>query len=62
MVFLHYDMHLSTAVDFSDPTIKGDFLNIDGHHYVMCDPTFLGARIGMSMPQYKDKKPEVYRR
>lgn len=62
VVFLHYDMHLSTAVDFSDPTIKGDFLNIDGHHYVMCDPTFLGARIGMSMPQYKDKKPEVYRR
>lgn len=62
VVFLHYDMHLSTAVDFGDPTIKGDFLNIDGHHYVMCDPTFIGARIGMSMPQYKDKKPEVYRR
>ncbi len=62
VVLLHYDMHLSTAVDFGDPTIKGDFLNIDGRHYVMCDPTLIGACIGMSMLQYKDKKPEVYRR
>lgn len=62
VVLLHYEKHLSTAVDFGDPTIQGDAMNIDGHHYVMCDPTFIGARIGMSMPMYRGIKPEVYRR
>lgn len=62
VVLLHYPQHLSTAVDFRDPTIQGDAMNIDGHHYVMCDPTFIGARIGMTMPQYAGQKPEVHRR
>ena len=61
VVLLHYDGHLSTAIDFRDPTIKGDAINIDGHHYVMCDPTFIGAPIGMSMPNYRNQQPIVYK-
>lgn len=61
VALLHYPNHISTAVDFRDPTIKGDAINIDGHHYVMCDPTFIGAQIGMSQPQYRDIRPEVYK-
>ncbi len=61
VVLLHYPNHLSTAVNFNDPTAKGDFLTIDGKHYVVCDPTFSGAPVGMSMPQYASAKPEIYR-
>lgn len=61
VVLLHYPNHLSTAVDFGDPTIKGDAISLDSHHYVMCDPTYIGARIGMTMDQYRGVMPEVYR-
>ncbi len=61
VVLLHYPNHLSTAVDFGDPTIKGDAISLDGRHYVMCDPTYIGARIGMTMDQYRGVMPEVYR-
>lgn len=61
VVLLHYPNHVSTAVDFRNPTIKGDAININGSHYVMCDPTFVGATIGMSMPTYRGVQPEVYK-
>jgi len=61
VVLLHYPNHLSTAVNFGDPTVKGDFLLVDGKHYVVCDPTFIGARIGQSMPQYTSVRPEVFK-
>jgi len=47
VVLLHYPQHLATAVHFNE-TIQGDYLMIDGKKFLICDPTFLGASVGMS--------------
>lgn len=60
VVLLHYPAHLAAAVDFGDPTVKGDYFNLGGKHYVVCDPTFIGAPVGMCMPQYRGVQPEIF--
>lgn len=60
VILLHYPGHLATAVRFNEE-VSGDFLNLINGRYVVCDPTYIGAGIGMSMPQFKDAKIEVER-
>lgn len=60
VVLLYYPGHLATAVCFADDT-QGDYLTIDGHKYIVCDPTYIGASIGETMPQYKQTPAEVVR-
>lgn len=50
-VGLNYDGHVSTAVQLSEET-EGDYLEFRGARYWACDPTYLGASVGMSMPEY----------
>jgi hypothetical protein len=57
-VLLHYPGHLATAVHFSEE-VSGDYLIIDGKKFVVCDPTYVGARIGMAMDQCKLEKAQV---
>lgn len=52
VVLLHYPGHLATAVCF-DTEVYGDYMQIDGKRYVVCDPTYINADIGQSMPQFK---------
>lgn len=33
--------------------------NIDGRNYLICDPTYIGADLGMAMPQLKSVAIEV---
>ncbi|MCM1151954.1 MAG: hypothetical protein NC209_04855 [Alistipes sp.] len=58
VVLLHYPEHLATAVCFGDDT-SGDYMKIDGHRYIVCDPTYIGATIGQAMPQYKQAMAEI---
>ena len=58
VVLVHYPGHLAAAVHF-DEAISGDYLNIDGKRYTICDPTYINADIGESMPQYKQAKVKV---
>ena len=58
VVLLHYPKHLATAVRFKEE-VNGDYLMIDGVKYVICDPTYIGARIGMCMPEFKQVSPIV---
>jgi hypothetical protein len=60
VVGLHYPGHIATAVRFSEK-VPGDQLVIGGKSYVICDPTFINADIGMAMPQFKTVTPEVIR-
>lgn len=53
IVLLYYPGHLATAVCFDTEEIYGDYLQIDGRRYTVCDPTYINANIGQSMPQYK---------
>jgi len=60
VVLLHYPNHLSTAVRFNE-NVEGDYLMIDNQKYTLCDPTYIGADIGMEMPIFQNTKPEVVR-
>ena len=52
IVFLHYEGHLATAVAF-DEDISGDHIKANGRKYLVCDPTYINAPIGMEMPDVK---------
>ena len=49
VVLVYYPGHLATAVKFPIE-IPGDFLELDSGRYLVCDPTYIGASIGMTMP------------
>lgn len=51
VVLIDYPGHIATAVHF--PTeVKGESVIYNGKRYVICDPTCLGASIGVEMPDY----------
>ncbi len=58
VVLLEYPNHLATAVKF-DTDVKGDYVMAAGQKYTVCDPTYIGAGIGMAMPTFKGVKPKV---
>lgn len=60
VVLLHYPGHLATAVQFKHD-VKGDYLHINGMKYVVCDPTYIGASVGMSMPGFKNVAAKIVR-
>lgn len=60
VIGLQYEGHLATAVCFGDDTgITGDMFSYKGKKYYVCDPTYINASIGMTMPQFKDKMPKI---
>ena len=59
VVLLNYPNHIATAVCFGSDDVKGDYFNISGKRYVVCDPTYIGASIGRSMPNFKGVSPKL---
>ena len=51
VVLVNYPHHLATAVCFNE-NIKGDYLTVEGKRYLICDPTYINACIGETMPMY----------
>ena len=49
VILVYYPGHLATAVGFNED-VSGEYLMYNGRKYVVCDPTFVGAPIGKSMP------------
>jgi hypothetical protein len=58
VVLLYYPGHLATAVHFNE-AVQGDYLMIDDKKFLFCDPTYLGADIGMAMSEFKQVKAQV---
>lgn len=48
-ILVYYPGHLASAVCF-DSDVSGDYIEYRGKRYVVCDPTYIGAKIGMTMP------------
>ena len=48
VVLVFYPGHLATAVCFTED-VKGDYITIEGKKYVICDPTYIGAPVGLTM-------------
>ena len=55
---LEYPDHVSLGIKFTKP-IQGDFVIFNGEKYYICDPTYIGAKIGMAMDFMKDQNPRV---
>lgn len=48
-VLVYYPGHLAAAVHFAEE-VRGDRFQLEDTDYVVCDPTYIGASVGMSMP------------
>lgn len=58
VVLLDYPNHVATAVCFSEQ-VEGDYIMVGRKKYIICDPTYIGATIGMAMPQFKSVSAKV---
>jgi len=58
VIGLDYPGHVATAVKFKD-NINGDSVTYQGKRYIICDPTYINANLGMCMPSYKSTEPIV---
>ena len=61
VVLLDYHDHVATAVRMLDDEVSGDYYEVDGKRYVVCDPTFIGAGVGVSQPAYRKEKAQIVR-
>jgi len=52
---LKYPNHMATAVLIKDK-IKGDYVSLNHKEYIVADPTYVNAALGMSMPKFKGSK------
>lgn len=60
VVLVHYPgRHLATAVHFRDSSVSGDYILVDNEKYLLCDPTYMGAKLGMGMPQLKNVSVKI---
>lgn len=58
VALVYYPGHLATAVCFKED-VQGDYLTIAGRRFVICDPTYINAPVGKSMPGLDRNSIEV---
>lgn len=58
VALVYYPGHLATAVCF-ETNVQGDYFMIAGRRFVICDPTYINAPIGKSMPGLDNNSIEV---
>ncbi|MBC8384315.1 MAG: hypothetical protein H8E57_02215 [Candidatus Cloacimonetes bacterium] len=58
VVGLDYPGHIATAVKFHS-ALEGDFVMYKNEKYIICDPTYINADLGMAIPQYKSIQPDI---
>lgn len=51
-VLLYYPGHIAAAVAFTD-NVSGDYVEVDGRRFVVCDPTYINSSVGDAMPQFR---------
>jgi hypothetical protein len=49
VALVYYPGHLATAVCFSSP-VAGDYITVDDRRFTICDPTYINAPVGRTMP------------
>lgn len=58
VILVYYPGHLATAVKFEEQ-LKGDYIQLGSDKYLVCDPTYIGACIGMTMPDMDNNSAKV---
>lgn len=56
---LEYPDHVALAVELPSE-IKGDYVRFEGRKFYMCDPSYIGARVGMTMPRYRNVPAKIW--
>ena len=58
VILVFYPGHLATAVEFDTP-VDGDYINLNDKRFTICDPTYIGAPIGATMPKMDNYTAKV---
>lgn len=58
VLLVYYPGHLATAVCFTEK-VSGDYILLDNRKYVVCDPTYIGAPVGITMPDMDNNTAKV---
>ncbi len=57
-ILVSYPHHLACAVQFKSQ-VDGDYVNLSGNRFVITDPTYIGAKVGRTMPDMDNKTANV---
>lgn len=57
-ILIYYPGHLASDVNFTNP-VNGDYINVNGNKFVVCDPTYIGASVGHTMPDMDNNSAKV---
>lgn len=57
-IALAFPGHVTLAVNFPGK-LDGSFVKYKGENYYVCDPTYIGSRCGMLMPEFENVNPEI---
>ena len=58
VVLLYYPGHLAAAVAFNE-NVKGDYLIYKNRKYIVCDPTYINAGVGRTMPDMNNNEAQI---
>lgn len=58
VILVFYPGHLATAVAFTT-NVDGDYIDMSGKRYTICDPTYIGAPVGATMPDMDNKTAKI---
>ena len=58
VALVYYPGHLAAAVAFKGQ-VEGDWFNYNGRRYVVCDPTYINAPVGLTMPGMDNKTAKI---
>lgn len=62
VILLDYPGHVAAAVCMDEEEeVKGAYVRLDEKKYIICDPTYVNAKVGQLMPSCKSKRPKVIR-
>ena len=57
-VLVYYPGHLASAIAIPGDA-KGDYLMVNGTRFMICDPTYIGASVGHTMPDMDNAQAKV---
>lgn len=57
-ILIYYPGHLASAVQFTE-SVSGDYIMLSGRKYIVTDPTYIGASVGMTMPNMNNQTAKV---
>ena len=58
VIGIEYPGHVATAVHFNSE-VEGDFVIYKNEKYIIADPTFINAPLGLTMPEYREEEAKV---